>query len=224
MNKNWSLVIISSLIFITSFTLIFAVKTNKEKENLNNQNVAITDTETHITKSETDKEITYELIDNKKKLTYSWTFEKNDNIIKSLKDNMEIDVNLKLDILTSLEDKELNSRINKKDLLVISFEHHGSLPNKAKIRINVSDKYKDGEKLYLYYLNEEKNQIEYIDKLVPVKNGYVEFEITHCSNYFLTASIVQDAVNNPKNVNLIIIVMVVVIIVLIGATLVQNKK
>ena len=122
------------------------------------------------------------------------------------------------------EDTALHDIVSNQDKLVISFEHHGALPSKAKIKLDVSDKYSNGESLYLYYLNEEKGQIEYIKKDIIVKNGYVEFEIDHCSDYFLTSSIVQDAVNNPKNINLIIVVMVVVIIVLIAATLFQNKK
>jgi len=178
----------------------------------------------HVTKAETKDEVIYEVVDNRKNLTYSWTFNKDEKFKKALKDDMEIDLNLKLDILNELKDKELDSLVTNEDKLIISFEHHGELPTKAKIKINVQERYKDGELLYLYYLNEEENRVEYIANEIPVKNGYVEFEIEHCSNYFLTASIVQDAVNNPKNVNLIIIVMVVVIIVLIGATLFQNKK
>ncbi len=114
--------------------------------------------------------------------------------------------------------------IKNKDALLINFDYHGLLPTKANVEINVDGKYKDGDSLYLYYINEEKSQIEYIDRNLIVRNGLVDFEIDHCSNYFLTASIVQDAVNNPKNINLIIVVMVIVIIVLIAATLFQNKK
>lgn len=224
MKKNWSLVLISVLVIIISALIFYIVKTSDNKDEVSKRkNYIASDTLVNITKSETKNEIIYEVTDNRKGLKYSWTFDKDENLMKSLKDNMEIDMSLKLDILTELNNEKLNS-VKNNDKLIISFEHHGKLPTKAKVRINVSDKYKDGELLYLYYLNEEKNQIEYIDSKIPVKNGYVEFEITHCSDYFLTASIVQDAVNNPKNVNLIIIVMVIVIIVLIGATLFQNKK
>lgn len=224
MKKNMSLVIISSLIFIISVLIFNIVKTKNEYKELKNKDLVETDTLMHVSKAETKDEIIYEVIDNRKKLSYSWSFEKTEELKTALKNNMEIDLNLKLDILENLENKDLNSLITNDDKLIIAFEHHGKLPSKAKIRINVEDKYNEGELLYLYYLNEEKNQIEYIDSSIPVKNGHVEFEISHCSNYFLTASIVQDAVNNPKNVNLIIIVMVIVIIVLIASTLIQNKK
>ena len=52
----------------------------------------------------------------------------------------------------------------------------------------------------------------------------MEFQITHCSDYFLTAAVVNDAVNNPQNVNYIIIGLAVVVFILIAVTLFQSKK
>lgn len=222
MKKNFSLIIISLLIIVISGLIIHIAQDDKKGES--GKDKIASDTLIHISKSESKDEITYEVVDNAKSLTYSWTFKKDKNLMGALKDNMEIDMDLRLSLLTDLQNKEINDLVENKDKLVISFNHHGELPTKAKIKLDVSDKYKEGEKLYLYYFNEEKHQIEYIQNGLVVTNGKVEFEITHCSNYLLTASIVQDAVNNPKNINLIIIVMVVVIIVLIGATLFQNKK
>lgn len=224
MKKNYSLVVVSILIIIISVLLVYIVSKDKDDEVNDRKKIVANDTLIHVTKSETNDSIIYEVIDNLKKLSYSWTFSKSEELSKALKNNMEIDLNLKLDLLTSLEDKKLDDLITNDDSLIVSFEHHGQLPVNAKVKIDVSDKYKDGELLYLYYLNEDRTQVEYIDSEILVKNGYVEFEIEHCSKYFLTASIIQEAVNNPKNVNIIIIVMVVVIIVLIGATLMQNKK
>ena len=223
MKKNGSIIIISLLIIVIIGLIIYIVKDINYNKTLE-KNIISQNTIINMTKTETNDEVTYEIINKKKNLTYSWTFKKDDNYKTALKDKMEIDINMGLNILTNIENETLNNMVDNQDKLVIAFEHHGELPTNAKIKIDVSDKYKDGEKLYLYYLNEEKNLIEYIDNNLPVKDGYVEFEIEHCSNYFLTASIVQDAVGNPKNINLIIIVMVVVIIVLIAATLFQNKK
>lgn len=223
MKKNSSLIIISLLIIVISGLIVHIVNdSKKEVDNINNN--VTSDTLIHISKSESKDEITYEVIDNAKNLTYSWTFPKDEHLTNALKDNMEIDMDLRLSLLTNLENKSIDELVSNEDKLVISFNHHGTLPTKAKIKLDVKDKYKDGEQLYLYYYNEEEDQIEYIQNGILVTNGKVEFEITHCSDYLLTASIVQDAVNNPKNINLIIIVMVVVIIVLIGATLFQNKK
>lgn len=223
MKKNYSLVVISILIIIISVLITYIVVRDR-KTNIDRNSYVASDTLMHITKSETSDSVIYNVLDNAKKLSYSWTFSKGEELTQALKNNMEIDLNLKLDLLTKLDDKNLDDLITNDDSLIVSFEHHGALPVSAKVRIDVSDKYRDGELLYLYYLNENKTQVEYVDNQIPVRNGYVEFEIDHCSKYFLTASIIQEAVNNPKNVNLIIIVMVVVIIVLIGATLMQNKK
>ncbi len=222
MKKNYSIIIISLLVVMVICLLYLLLK--KKPESLTPKNIIATNEVVSITKTELSDSVVYEVIDNQKGLTYSWTFEKNEAINKSLKENMEIDVNLNLNVLTSLKNSELDSKVTNEDKLIVSFEHHGKLPSKAKISLNVNGKYKNGEKLYLYYYNEEEGQIEFIEKDLTVKNGKVEFEIDHCSNYLLTGSIVQDAVNNPKNINLIIIIMVVVIIVLIGATLFQNKK
>ena len=160
MKKNWSLVLIASLIIIISALIIYIVKINNTEKNKENDYVA-QKKETNITKVETKDEITYEVIDYNKKLSYSWTFKKDEKLLNKLKDNMEIDLNLKLDLLNNLENNNLTSKINN-DRLIISFSHHGELPTKAKIKIDVKDKYNEGDLLYLYYLNEEKHQIEFI--------------------------------------------------------------
>ena len=51
--------------------------------------------------------------------------------------------------------------------------------------------------VYLYYFNEEQNKVESVggvNKGLVVKDGYVEYTITHCSLYFLsqdTAEIIK---------------------------------
>ncbi len=222
MKKEFSITLISLLLIVIA-GLVTHIMDSKDIKTTNKELLA-SDTIMHVTKTRTKDEIIYEVIDNSKDLTYSWTFPNNEEMTKSIKENMEIDLDLRLQLLTNIKNKNIDNLVSNEDKLIISFNHHGELPTKAKIKLNVSEKYDDGQKLYLYYYNEEQEQIEYIKDGIIVKNGEIEFEITHCSKYLLTASIVQDAVNNPKNINIIIIVMVVVIIVLIGATLFQNKK
>ena len=222
MKKEFSITLISLLLIVIA-GLVTHIIDSKDIKTTNKELLA-SDKIMHVTKTRTKDEIIYEVIDNSKDLTYSWTFPNNEEMTKSIKENMEIDLDLRLQLLTNIKNKNIDNLVSNEDKLIISFNHHGELPTKAKIKLNVSEKYDDGQKLYLYYYNEEQEQIEYIKDGIIVKNGEIEFEITHCSKYLLTASIVQDAVNNPKNINIIIIVMVVVIIVLIGATLFQNKK
>lgn len=224
MKKNTSIIIISLFTVVTSILLLLLVnKTINSKAEEEKDVIASSDTK-EIMKIEDEKEITYLINDKSNDLSYSWTFKKDSEYNKSVKENLIINLDLGLNIDTNNSVEKIDNIITKKEKTVISFTHHGKLPTKATVRINVNDKYKDGEKLYLYYLNEETGNIEFIDKGINVQNGYVEFKIDHCSSYFLTASIVQEAVNNPKNINLVIIIMVVVVISLVAVTLFQSGR
>ena len=176
-----------------------------------------------ITKTENSKYITYNVIDYERNLTYSWDFIKDKD--KSIKENILMDVNLRLNIdtINSEDTKEIDNRVEQ-NKLIVSFDHHGSLPLNAKVKVNVEDKFKNNEDLYLYYYNPESKEIEFVEKDIMVKDGYATFEISHCSDYFLTAAVVNDAVNNPKSLNYIIIGLGAVVVILIAITLVQSKK
>ncbi len=179
---------------------------------------------THITKTETNDYYLYDVVDNERNLTYSWKFLKEENKNVSVEENMYINNDLRLSIDASTKDtKRINEKV-KNDKLIITFDYHGMLPLEAKVKIDVSDKFNDGEKLYLYYYNPDSDEVEYMDNDVYVKNGSVEFQIKHCSDYFLTAAVVNDAVNNPQSVNYIIIGLIVVVFILIAITLKQSKK
>ena len=60
-------------------------------------------------------------------------------------------------------------------------------------------------------------------KDVKVNNGLVSFEIEHCSDYFLTLSVVKEASGNNNN-GVIIVGMIIIIVGLVGYTLLKNKK
>lgn len=150
-------------------------------------------------------------------LSYSWTFPRDE-----VGEELTLDFHLDFDSPYQRQIDALSKE--NTDKLYLSFEHHGQLPSEATIQVDVSDYYENGEKLYLYYYNEEKGQIEYIDHNLEVIDGKVSFTIDHCSEYFLTATIVTDAANNPKSMNVVIIILVGIIVVLIGATIFQTKK
>ena len=56
-----------------------------------------------------------------------------------------------------------------------------------------------------------------------VKDGYAEFVINHCSEYFLTGAVVNDAVNNPKSLNYVIVGLAGLVIALVGYTLFKRR-
>lgn len=127
-----------------------------------------------------DKDLTIGVKDKKNgKVKYSWTFSN-----KEMKNrDMEIDLNIRI-----ADDKKhhIKNHVGDEDMLCIEFAHHGELPGPATIRNYVGDTYKDGHKVWLYYYDEEKNKIFRIGgKPLEVKDGYIEFTITHCSTYFV---------------------------------------
>lgn len=150
-------------------------------------------------------------------LFYSWSFNKN-----KIKDN-KINLNFELSF-SNPKEKEIDMITKKNDdKTYLSFSHHGNLPSEATINVYVGKKYKNNEKLYLYYYNEETKEIEYVDKNLKVKDGYVEFSIKHCSIYFLTGAVVNNAKGNPKTLNRIIVALGLFIFALAAAMLFSKK-
>ncbi len=177
-----------------------------------------------ITKTESKDYYTYEVKDYERKLEYSWQFLKDKDKKVNIEDSLYIDDDLRLSLNRTSEDvTKIEDKVSQKKLIV-SFDYHGTLPLKTTVTLNVQGKFKNGDELYLYYYNPENDTIEYISKNVEVKNGQVSFEIEHCSDYFLTGAVVNDAVNNPQSVNYIIIGLIAVVIVLVAVTLIQSKK
>lgn len=228
MKNNKALFIISTLFCITLIVLgisISKLTSEYEKDEVEKSSeVLASNSGTRIMKVESEKYISYIVEDYERDLTYTWQFEKTDEFYNNVNENLEIDINLRLsiDALNNVTE-DINNRVVQ-NKLIVTFDHHGKLPSNATVRVNVADKFKNGDELYLYYYNEDTNEIEYQEHHLKVEDGYVEFNIEHCSNYFLTAAVVNDAVNNPKSVNYIIIGLGVIVFILIAVTLSQSKN
>lgn len=126
------------------------------------------------------KEITFNVLDNNNKVKYSWSFNGKDI-------NLDNDMTLNLNIeFKSDKQDEISKLTNQQDIFYLQFAYHGKLPAPATMNVDVSSQYKDGDSIYLYYFNEEKNSIEKTGSLIKVKNGYAQFTIDHCSTYFFS--------------------------------------
>lgn len=202
---------ITKAIFLAVLSFLLALETTNAKA-------------VSILKTETSDSYYYEVKDTERDLEYSWRFlkEKDQNI--SVEDSLYIEEDLRLSLDADTMDTRTIHQMVNQEKLIISFDYHGALPLETSVRINVSDRFRDGENLYLYYYNPESDNIEYIAHNVKVQDGYVEFQIDHCSDYFLTAAVVNDAVNNPQSVNYIIIGLIVVVFILVAITLFQSKN
>lgn len=173
--------------------------------------IGINENDYNITKTIKDNEIVIDLVEKDTGLSYSWSFDKS-KIKEKIKLNFNID-------FESTKKEQIDNAAGDNDKIYLSFSHHGTLPTNTKIRVDVSSKFKNGERLYLYYYNEETNKAEFVADNIVVSDGYAEFEIDHCSEYFLTDAIVNDTVNNPKTINKIIIALFLLVMILMCYTL-----
>lgn len=155
-------------------------------------------------KSAIDKklDLTFNVLGSKD-LLYSWSFKGNE--LTNL-----VGFNIGININSSLKKETIDKLNDNKDVLYLSFNHHGELPSKATIKLYVGDKYKNSELLDLFYFNEETNKIEKIKSDLEIIDGYVTFDIDHCSEYFLQLTELDVDVikehNNPetKDINMFI--------------------
>lgn len=167
-------------------------------------------------KTTTNENIIY-VAEKDNKFVYSWQFNR-----ETYKD----DIDFSLIIKQSSDDYNIISNQIDKDIRAkyLFFEHHGVLPTTATIKVAVDNNYSDGDKLYLYYYNENSKKLEFIDNNLVVRNGYVSFEIKHCSDYVLTGSIVKTALNNPKSMTIVIVILVIIGVAMVAGTLFLNNK
>lgn len=169
----------------------------------------------NITKTITDREVIIKLIEKRTNEEYSWSFNKN-----NVKDEIKLDFNIDF---KSKKEKEIKKVTDDSDKLYISFSHHGELPKGTKVKLNVSQKFKNGDVLALYYYNEEQKKAEFIKDGIKVIDGYVEFDIDHCSEYFLTQAIVNNVEETPKILNKIIIALTFIVIAFGAYTIFKDK-
>jgi PelA/Pel-15E family pectate lyase len=134
-----------------------------------------------------DKVVTFE---NKAKdgtVIASWNFNGKD-VTGEIKD---IDLTVKAAKLSesdSANKAAIAEKVKNEDAFIISFAANGKLPGKATVKIKLSDSWlegKDKNNICIYYYNEETKKAEVVaEKLKADAEGYVEFEITHNSDYF----------------------------------------
>lgn len=169
----------------------------------------------NLIKTQTKDKVIF-IQDNNGKFEYSWSFNKTEYN----RNGFEFDMGIKFKSPNKNEINDLIGKNMKKEY--ISFNYHGTLPSVATIKVPIKE-FKDGDRLNLYYYNDLTKQIETIKNNIMVMNGYVTFDIKHCSDYFLTMSIVKEATGKNNN-GIVIIGMLVVIVGLVGYTIFKNKK
>ena len=121
-----------------------------------------------------------------------WIFNGND-ITGDTKD-IHLDVNFKkLSETKSGNKQDIAQTVGDKSVAVINFPENGVLPGKATVRVKVDAAMRSfigkNEGLYIFYYDKTENKfVEIAKNLVVQSDEYIEFDITHCSDYVLSAT------------------------------------
>ena len=150
-----------------------------------------------------------------KKLLYSWILDGS-----KIKNSTEFNTNVSF---TSELVNEIGEASNYAEGKHIHFEHDGKLPEGTKIRLYVGDKFEDNTVVNVYFYNTEK-KLDEIKKGLTVNDGYIEFEIDHCSDYFVTRATITDLGKTTNIYMYIAIIEFVLLIVMTALYLTKKDK
>ncbi len=131
-------------------------------------------------------------------LAYSWTIN-GEWINQSIENDLSLDIKFETE-----KQQEIESITNQSNMFYLNFAHHGNLPGSTNIKVDVSDKFNDGDILYLYHYNEDSQTIEKISSGIEVIDGYAKININHCSTYFFTeneVTVITEIPNKVENTN-----------------------
>ncbi len=174
----------------------------------NNSNLSITINKDIVTEDiiksikESKKDITLNKYNENNEVVYSITIHGSEiNNLTNLNTNIKFE---------SDNESKISSLSNYAEGIILNFEHSGKLPGKTTVKVNVSNKYNDKDKLKLYYFNEKSNKLELVSN-VEVKDGYASLELDHCSEYFLSKTSL-----NEEGPNLLLILAITEGVFIVG--------
>jgi len=167
---------------------------------------------------ENNKNIRFNYYDENKKVLYSWTINGN-----KVRESNEFITTI---TYSSEKVKEIYEVSNYADGLYVNFKHDGKLPEGTKIKLYVGDKFENDNIVSVHRYNEKDKKLEFIKDNLKVIDGYIEFDIDHCSDYFVTMSklgnvgeVVKDDVIDKSSTNIFMIIAIVQLIIIIGLVL-----
>ncbi len=102
-------------------------------------------------------------------------------------DQGDIDLGMSLD-----SDETLSAALGGADIYQLHFSHNGGFPGKFTYRFHAMAS-QPGDILYLYYYYDQSGICEGKASAVVDEDGYAAFTIYHCSSYFVSGDIIEDA-------------------------------
>lgn len=151
------------------------------------------------------KVIKLNYFDESKKLIYSWTI--NGKEIKDVSEFVTTITN------SSEYSKEIYKLSNYADGIYVNFKHSGELPTGTKIKLYVGDRFENDSLVNVYHYNNKK--LDFVKGSLKVVEGYIEFDIQHCSEYFLTMSNIGMIEKQESSMNVSTILAIIELIVII---------
>ena len=163
--------------------------------------------------SKTEKDLSYEVLNNERELLYSITL--NGKNIKNTDD-----FNYQLSFISNTDDK-LSNLIKSNNYVSLLFKNNSSIPGKMQLKVFVGDRIiKDYKKIDLYRYN--GNKLKLVKKDIEINDGYVDIEIDENTEYVLTKLEKEEKTTTSYIIPVIIMLILVVIIVI--SLLLRNKK
>lgn len=154
------------------------------------------------------KTLRFNYYDESKNLIYSWTING-----KEIKDDQEFTTSI---TFATENVKEIYKLSNYADGLYVNFKHTGDLPRGTKIKLYVGDKFEDGNIVNVYHYNGTEKTLDFIKDNLKVSEGYIEFDVEHCSEYFVTMSTIGNVVKKDSSSSIFMIFAIIELIVIIG--------
>ena len=135
---------------------------------------------------------------------------------KNIKEEFDFDTLVKFE---SENADKINELMNYAQSIYLNYSHSANLPKNTKFKVYVGNEYNENDLLNLYYFDEKSNKMILEQENLVVKNGFVEYEIEHCSEYILTQSKIKNSNFDYKN-----IIIIIETIVIIGGIIYMSLK
>lgn len=156
--------------------------------------------------------------DENKKMIYSWIIDGN-----SIEKTNEFSSSISY---ISEYVKEIAMLSNYAEGLHVNFKHSGDLPKGTKIKLFVGDKFEDDNSVNVYHYSE--STLNLIKSNLIVTGGYIEFDIEHCSEYFVTQANLNNVLKEERSSNNLIMIFSIIELAIIICLLIfiisRNKK
>lgn len=184
----------------------------RENENISKEN---------IRKIKDSKKIfRFNYYNNEKEMIYSWILDGN---------LIDKEIELVTNITNKTDNEEKISKLtNYSEGIYVNFKHSGNLPKGTKVKVYVGEKYESNNLVNIYHY--DGNKLNIIKEEIIVSEGYIEFDIKHCSEYFVTRSNLHDVEVTGTNVGMnkfmiiSIVELLIIVILLMVIVLKKNNK